>query len=379
MTAVLTSFLFGLCSCLRTRASLQIEILALRHQLAVLQRRTNKRAGLRAADRLLWVVLSRLWDQWRSALVIVKPETVVGWQRKGFRLYWQWKSRAGKSGRPCVSREIRELVRQMSTANPLWGAPRIHGELLKLGIQISQATVAKYMLRQRKPPSQTWRTFLENHVQQLVSTDFLVVQTVSFRLLFVFVVLGHDRRRAIHFNVTAHPTAEWTARQIAEAFPWESAPRYLVHDRDFIYGAAFRLRVAAMGIRKVLTAPRSPWQNAYAEQFIGSLRRECLDHIIVFNESSLRRILKAYFEYYEHSRTHLALEKDTPESRAIQSPDLGQVVEFAQVGGLHHRYEQELPERDLSLPLLDLNLIVSWVSHATTGSILNERVNRSSV
>ena len=311
---------------------MQLEILALRHQLGVLQRRTNKRASLRTADRLLWVLLSRAWAQWCSALVIVNPETVIAWQRKGFRLYWRWKSRAEKSGRPCVSRETRELIRQMSTANPLWGAPRIHGELLKLGIQISQATVAKYMVQHhRKPPSQTWRTFLENHVKQLVSTDFLVVSTVSFRLLFVFVVLGHHRRRAIH---------EGTARQIAEAFPWDSAPRYLLHDRDCIYGASFRRRVGEMGIREVLTAPRCPWQNPYAERFIGSLRRECLDHIIVFNEFSLRRILNAYFEYYERSRTHLALEKDAPASRAIQPPELGAVVALPQVGGLHHRYER---------------------------------------
>ena len=178
-------------------------------------------------------MLSRLWRQWRSALVIVKPQTVIAWQRKGFRCYWRWKSREGKSGRPCISREIRELIRQMSTGNPLWGAPRIHGELLKLGIQLSQATVAKYMVRQRKPPSQTWRTFLENHVRQLVAIDFLVVPTLSFRILYVFIVVAHHRRHAIHFNVTAHPTAEWTAQQIAEAFPWDSAPDYLLHDRDF--------------------------------------------------------------------------------------------------------------------------------------------------
>ena len=319
---------------------MHLEILALRHQLAVLQRRTTKRPRLRTADRFLWVILSRAWAQWRSALVIVKPETVIAWQRKGFRLYWRWKSRGGNSGRPSVSLEIRELVRQMSTANPLWGAPRIHGELLKLGIQISQATVAKYMVRQRKPPSQTWRTFLENHVQQLVAIDFLVVPTVNFRLLFVFVVLAHQRRHAIHFNVTTHPTADWTGRQIAQAFPWDSAPRYLLHDRDCIYGAAFRQRVGEMGIREVLTAPRSPWQNPYAERFIGSLRRECLDHLIVFNETSLRHILKAYFAYDEHSRTHLALEKDAPESRVIQPREAGIVVELPKVGGLHHRYER---------------------------------------
>jgi putative transposase len=285
-------------------------------------------------------MLSRLWGQWRLALVIVKPETVIAWQRKGFRMYWRWKSRAGESGRPCVSREIRALIRQLSIANPLWGAPRIHGELLKLGIQLSQATVAKYMVRRRQPPSQTWRTFLENHVKQLVSTDFLVVPTVSFRLLFVFVVLGHHRRHAIHFNVTAHPTAEWTAQQIAEAFPWDSAPRYLLHDRDCIYGEPFHQRVEEMGIREILTAPRAPWQNPYAERFLGSLRRECLDHIIAFNESSLRRIVKAYFEYYEHSRTQLALEKDAPASRAIQPPILGRVIGLPELGRLHHRYKR---------------------------------------
>ena len=339
MNPVAYSLLLMLRSSFQTRARMQIEILALRHQLAVLQRQ-KKRASLRAEDRLLWVIISSFWKQWRSALVIVKSETVIAWHRKGFRLYWRWKSRAGKCGRPRVSLETRELIRQMSMANPLWGAPRIHGELLKLGIQISQATVAKYMVRQPKPPSQTWRTFLENHIKELVSADFLVVSTVSFRLLFVFVVLGHDRRRAIHFNVTAHPTAEWTARQIAEAFPWDSAPRYLLHDRDCIYGAAFRRRVCEMGIREVLTAPRSPWQNAYAERFIGSLRRECLDHIIIFNESSLKRILKAYFEYYEHSRTHLSLEKDAPASRSVQHPELGRIIALPQVGGLHHRYER---------------------------------------
>jgi putative transposase len=181
---------------------------------------------------------------------------------------------------------------------------------------------------------------LRTTFKQVVAIDFLVVPTVNFRLLFFFVVLGHERRHAIHFNVTAHPTAEWTARQIAEAFPWDTAPRYLLHDRDCIYGETFHQRVREMGMREVVTSPRSPWQNPYAERFIGSLRRECLDHIIVFNESSLRRILKAYLEYYEHSRTHLALEKDAPMSRAIQPPELGVVVELPHVGGLHYRYER---------------------------------------
>jgi putative transposase len=339
MNPVVYSLLLMLRSSFRTRASLQIEILALRHQLAVLQRQ-KKRASVRVTDRLLWVIISRFWKHWRSVLVIVKPETVIGWHRKGFRLYWRWKSRAGKCGRPGVRLETRELIRQMSKANPLWGAPRIHGELLKLGIEISQTTVAKYMSRQGKPPSQGWRTFLENHIQQIVATDFLVVRTLNFRLLFVFVVLSHHRRHAIHFNVTAHPTAEWTARQIAEAFPWDSAPRYLLHDHDCIYGGEFHQRVGQMGILEVLTAPRSPWQNAYAERFIGSLRRECLDHIMIFNEASLKRILKTYCEYYEHSRTHLSLEKDAPTSRAVQGRNVGRVIKLPQVGGLHHRYER---------------------------------------
>ncbi len=228
----------------------------------------------------------------------------------------------------------------MGLANPLWGAPHIHGELLKLGIEVSQASVAKYMARQRKPPSQTWRTFLNSHVRSLVSTDFFVVPTVSFRVLFVFVVLAHHRRRVIHFNVTANPTSEWAAQQIAEAFPWDTAPRYVLHDRDNVYGDIFRQRVRGMAIREVLTAPRSPWQSPYVERLIGSVRRECLDHLIVFNESSLRRKLKAYFDYCHWARTHLSLEKDAPETRPVQPPQLGSVVELPEVGGLHHRYER---------------------------------------
>src|SRR5215472_15942257 len=224
---MLTAFLSAIVSLrswFRTRASLRVEILALRHQIAVLRRSQRRRLRLNSADRLLWVWLSRLWSQWRSALLIVKPETVIAWHHKGFRLYWTWKSGRGTLGRPRVCEEVRELIRKMSLANSLWGAPRIHGELLKLGIQVSHATVAKYMVRQPKPPSQTWRTFLNNHVKDLVSTDFFVVPTLRFRVLFVFVALAHYRRRVLHFNVTAHPTSEWTAQQIAEAFPWTVLP-----------------------------------------------------------------------------------------------------------------------------------------------------------
>jgi transposase InsO family protein len=338
MKTLLLALLSALRSYFKSRAALQAENLALRHQIIVLQR-GRKRLPLDSGNRLLWVWLSRLWADWRSALAIVNPETVISWHRKGFRLYWAWKSRRVQIGRWEIPQEIRDLIRRMSQANPLWGAPRIHGELLKLGIALSQATVAKYMVRQRKPPSQSWRTFLNNHVRDLVAVDFFTVPTVSFRVLFVFVILAHDRRRCVHFNVTEYPTAEWTARQIVQAFPWDTAPRYLIRDRDRVYGEDFRRQLRQMDIHEALTAPRSPWQNAYAERLIGSIRRECLDHVIVLNESSLRRILRSYFDYYQHSRTHLSLAKDAPDSRAIQPPELGAVFELPQVGGLHHRYE----------------------------------------
>jgi transposase InsO family protein len=340
MRSLFFSLFVILRSSFQTRAALQVEVLALRHQINVLRRSHGGHVRVNRADRLLWVWLSRLWSGWRSFLVIVKPETVISWHRKGFRLYWTWKYSQGLPGRPQVSQEVRDLIRKMSLANPLWGAPRIHGELLKLGIEVTQATVAKYMARRRKPPSQSWGAFLKNHVKELASIDFFVVPTVTSRVLFVFVVLAHNRRRPIHFNVTANPTSEWTEQQMLEAFPWDSVPRYVLRDRDSIYGESFRKRVQAMGIREVLTAPQSPWQNPYVERLIGSIRRECLDHIIVLSESSLRRILKSYFQYYQHTRTHLSLGKDAPEPRAIHPPGFGAVVEIPEVGGLHHRYER---------------------------------------
>jgi transposase InsO family protein len=340
MFTLFVFLLFSVPAYFRTRAALQTEILALRHQLLILQRSgRGHKLRLSSADRAFWVWLSLLWAEWRSALIIVKPETVIAWHRKGFRLYWTWKSRRSE-GRPSVSSEVRDLIRRMSLANPRWGAPRIHGELLKLGIQVSQATVAKYMVRHRKPPSQNWRTFLKNHIQNLVSADFFVVPTITYRLLFVFVILSHDRRRAIHFAVTTNPTAEWTARQLLEAFPWDTAPRYLLRDRDGVYGEKFREAATWLGIREVLAAPQSPWQNPYVERLIGSIRRECLDHVIVFNQTGVHRVLKSYFKYYERTRTHLSLEKDAPIPRRVQPPELGRVVEFPEVGGLHHRYER---------------------------------------
>jgi putative transposase len=279
-------------SLVRDRAELAAENLALRQQLSVLEHK-SKRPRLRNRDRIFWAILSRIWTNWRSALLIVQPETVVRWHRRGFKIFWRWKSRA-KRGRPPVELEIRKLIRKMSRENPLWGTPRIQSELALLGYVVADSTIDKYRIRSRKPPSQTWRTFLDNHVKDIVAVDFFTVPTATFRILFAFVVLRHDRRRLIHFNVTAHPTAEWTAQQIVEAFPLDEAPRFLIRDRDGIYGRAFRNRVESMGIAEVLIAPRSPWQNPFAERIIGSIRRDCLDHVIVLNERHLRRILRSY-------------------------------------------------------------------------------------
>jgi hypothetical protein len=335
--SLVIALLGALRASLRTRTDLALENLALRQQLVLLRRR-SKRPQFGRLDRLFWLWLSNQWAAWREALHVVRPKTVIRWHRQGFRAFWTWKSRRGRVGRPSVGSELAKLVRTMALANPLWGSPRIHGELLKLGFELSQRTVARLMPRRPKPPSQSWRTFLQNHLADLVSVDFFVVPTATFRVLYVFVVLLHYRRRVVHFNVTDSPTAVWTAQQIVEAFPDESAPHYLLRDRDNIYGYEFRRRVGSMGIAEVLTAPRSPWQNPFAERVIGTIRRELLDHVIVLNEGHLRRRLRSYLLYYHGSRTHLALEKDAPEPRAVEPPEQGRVVALPQVGGLHHRY-----------------------------------------
>jgi transposase InsO family protein len=340
MITVLCALVSLLCFRLRGRASLELELIALRHQVAVLRRQRPGRPKLFRADRLLWVCLYRLWPQALNAMVLVKPNTVIQWHRKGFRLYWRWRSRAGRPGRPRLSTDIRSLIRQMSIANPLWGAPRIHGELLKLGIEVGQATVGRYMPWRPKVPSPTWRSFLHNHMHDTVAIDMFVVATAAFRLLYAVIVLGHDRRRIIHFNVTQNPTQVWLARQMTEAFPWDTAPRYLLRDRDASYGPTFRGRLQAIGIKEVVTAPRSPCQNAYVERVIGSVRRECLDHVIIFDERHLQSVLLSYFHYYNKVRTHLSLDKDCPESRPIHLPAAGEVIPFPEVGGLHHRYER---------------------------------------
>jgi len=319
----------------RSRVALEAEILTLRQQINVLRRTAPKKLSYGAIDRLVFVGLYRLFPKVCDALAIVKPGTVVRWHRAGFRLYWRWKSRR-RGGRPTVPLEIRRLIREMSIANPLWGAPRIHGELLKLGIEVGQTTVAKYMAKGRRSPSQGWKTFLRNHADGIAATDMFVVPTISFRLLYGLLIMGHGRRQILWFGVTSHPSAEWIVNQIVEACGWEQAPHYLIRDRDRAYGDIFMRRVRSMGIRDRPTSPRSPWQNAYAERLIGSIRRECLDHIVVFGERHLRHALLSYMPYYNEVRTHLSLGKDAPTSRRIQRA--GDILCRPVLGGLHHQY-----------------------------------------
>jgi putative transposase len=337
MVSALLAFVVAL---FRSRASLCLENLALRHQVAI-YKQTVSRPRLRPSDRLLWGWLSRLWSGWQEALAFVQPRTVIAWQRKRFRAHWRRLSQRRTPGRPALAKEVRDLIRQMWQANPTWGSPRIVGELRKLGIAVAKSTVEKYRPRPKKPPSPTWKTFLKNHMQDLVALDFFVVPTVTFRVFFVLVILAHDRRRIVHFNVPEHPTAQWTAQQVVEAFPWEEAPRYLLRDRDRIYGTAYRQRVWHMGIEEFMIAPRSPWQNPDVERLIGSIRRECLDHVLVLHERHLQRILAGYFAYYHRWRTHLSLAMDCPVARRVEPPEAGEVMALPEVGGLHHHYARQ--------------------------------------
>jgi putative transposase len=340
MVAFLVALLAALRSTVCSRTTLIVEVFALRHQLAVLRRQAPTRLHLRRLDRLVWVGLSQIWTSWRRAIQIVSPDTVVRWHRRGFALYWRWKSRPRGVGRPALSADLRALIRAMQGANPPWGAPRIHGELRKLGIEVAQSTVAKYLRRRSRPPSQTWRTFLANHVSQIASIDFFTVPTATFRVLFVLLVLSHERRRVLHFNVTEHPTAAWTAQQLREAWPGNDTARFLLHDRDRIYSETFRATVNGLGMAELTTAPRSPWQNPFVERLIGSIRRECLDHLIIWNERALRRHLHEYVAYYHQWRTHLSLEKDAPLGRAAETLTGRPIVGVPHVGGLHHHYER---------------------------------------
>ena len=335
MVAFLTQLVFALRSRFPRRARLEVENLILRQQLVVLRRKSPKRVRLWNLDRLLLVWLYRVYPALLDAIIIVQPETVLRWHRRGFRAYWHWKSRH-VGGRPRIEAEIRALIRRMSRENPLWGAPRIHGELLMLGIDVAESTVGRYMIRRRRPPSQGWKTFLRNHVGGIAALDLFVVRTISFKLLYGLVILRHARRRLVTLAVTTNPTAQWIAGQVTDAFPWDEAPRHLLRDRDGVFGPAYTHRIRAMGIRDHPTASHAPWQNGHVERLISSIRREALDHLIVFDEAQLRGVLKNYAAYYNRIRTHLSLNKNAPHVRRPQR--LGRIAVIPILGGLHHQY-----------------------------------------
>src|SRR6185503_12177641 len=335
MIGLLCFALAVLASPFKSKIRLEAENATLRHELVVLRRKLKGRARLTSNDRWFFVQLYRWFPSILPVVMIIRSETLVRWHRAGFRRYWRWKSRR-RGGRPPIEAELRALIRQISRENQLWGAPRIHGELLKLGFEVAQSSVAQYMVKRRGPPSQGWRTFLRNHAPDIAAMDLFIVPTIGFDLLYAFVIVRLDRRDLVWINVTTNPTAEWIARQITEAFPWDDAPKYLIRDRDQLYGAVVTRRLRAMGIRDKPTAPASPWQNGFAERLVGSIRRECLDHIIVLGEAHLRRILKSYADYYNGVRTHRSLNEDAPVSRQIQRT--GSIKSHALLGGLHHRY-----------------------------------------
>jgi transposase InsO family protein len=335
MFAILHALGMFVADLFKSRSRLEAENLFLRHQLNIALRRAPPRLRLHGSDRALLVWMTKLWPSLLGAAQVVQPETILRWHRAGFKIFWRWKSR-NRAGRPRIDCGLRDLIRRINRGNPRWGASRIHGEILMLGFEVAQSTVSKYIARPSKPPSQSWKTFLQNHAEAIAAIDMCVVPTLTFDLLFAFLVLGHGRRQLLWFEVTRYPRAEWLPRQITEAFPWTSAPAYLVRDNDRAYEHVFTSRVRAMGIRDRPISPRSPWQNGYAERLIGTLRRECLDQVVIFGETHLRRILSAYTAYYNQARTHLALEKDASLHRAVQRS--GTIVAIPILAGLHHQY-----------------------------------------
>lgn len=324
----------------RSRGDTALEVLALRQQVAVLKRK-RPRPPLNSLDRLFWSTLRRFWLGWTDVLLIVKPETVVAWHRAGFRLYWRWRSRP-RGGRPKITYEIRQLIRRMAEENASWGAPKIHGEILKLGFEISERTVARYLrrIRRRGDPGKRWLTFLQNHREVIVAFDFFAVPTITFKLLYCFFVIEHGRRRILHFNVTRHPTPEWVIQQLREAFPEAGPYRYVIFDHDSKFDADLIAFLKATGLKPKRTSVQAPWQNGVAERWVGSCRREILDHVIALNEQHLRRLLRDYVSYYEQDRIHDSLGKDAPNRRPAEQrlTATATVTSLPRLGGLHHRY-----------------------------------------
>jgi len=332
MLRILLIFYF---SFFKSQSRLQLENIYLRKQLEILKR-SNRKIKIKNQDRFFFLFMKRIFANWQSSLLIIKPSTVINWHRKGFKFYWRWKCR-NSGGRPKIPQEQINLIKKMAKDNPLWGVPHVHGEMLKLGYEISESTVMRYMPKKEgSTTGQNWKTFLKNHSSEIISIDYFCVPTISYKLLHVFVFLSYERRKIIHYNVTFHPTSEWTVQQLKNAFYDSEIPKYLIRHRDSIFGNLFKNSVSSFGINEIVTAYRSPWQNGYCERVIGSIRREFLDHVIVFNENHLRKLLKEYFHYYNYQRTHLGLEKDSPESRPVQIS--GKIERIPVANGLHSCY-----------------------------------------
>ncbi len=322
----------------RSKQDITLENLALRQQLAV-QQRSIKRPKIKNSDRIFWIWLSRFWNDWRSSLIIVKPPTVIAWHKKGFKRYWKWKSR--RVGRPATDWEMIKLIHNLQKENPMWSAQRIQGELKKLGYEVCDNTVAKYMIKSKGDNSkrQRWLTFLRNHAKHIVGIDFLVARTIFFKSIHVFIAISHDRRKILHFAVTANPHSQWAIQQLRETFAFDETTKYVIRDNDKIFSEDFKLHIRNFGLEDMPTAPRSPWQNPICERVIGTLRRECLDHMIILNEKHLHSVLDEYINnYYNISRTHMSLEKDSPVHRPVQAS--GKIVSKPILGGLHHVYSR---------------------------------------
>jgi putative transposase len=334
-------FLASFLGLFRSRRSLWLENLALRQQLVILKRK-RRRTRLTVFDKIFWVLARKYWSRWKQSLLMISPETIPRWHRAGFRLYWAWLSRHRVCfGRKRIGRDLRELIFRMVVENPMWGAPRIHGELQMLGFDVSERTVSRWVQRAPRSPDKIarWNAFLKNHREIIAAMDFFAVHTVTFGVLYCFFLIAHDRRRILHFNVTHNPTSLWVVQLLRETFPFEAPHKYMILDRDQKFGLEVIAAIRAMGSRPKRTSFRSPWQNGVAERWVESCRRDLLDHVIVLNERHLKRLLSEYVSYYHEDRTHLGLSKETPGGR-IRAMHRGRVIAHARLGGLHHRYDR---------------------------------------